>query len=258
MISYHKRAFSSIALLAMVSYSSLSASATNDELAKSIIKLRGEVETLYSTIKENKQRYNSEMKSLSAQVIDLQAQINRKKTSIKLLKDDLEKIKSKIQESADSNKDVKPLVLDVLDLLEKTIKEGIPFMVEERVASLHKIKSDLDEGLITNEKALALTWASYDDAIRITKEIGLFKQQIEFNGKEVLAKIAKLGSVALFFSTPNNEVGYVVKDRDGYSYKHITDPKDIKKIVALFDALQKQIKTGFFELPNALVLQGGN
>ncbi len=258
MIFYHKRAFSSIALLAMVSYSSLSASATDDELAKSIIKLRGEVETLYSTIKENKQRYNSEMKSLSAQVIDLQAQINRKKTSIKLLKDDLEKIKSKIQESADSNKDVKPLVLDALDLLEKTIKEGIPFMVEERVASLHKIKSDLDEGLITNEKALALTWASYDDAIRITKEIGLFKQQIEFNGKEVLAKIAKLGSVALFFSTPNNEVGYVVKDRDGYSYKHITDPEDIKKIVALFDALQKQIKTGFFELPNALVLQGGN
>ena len=140
--------------------------------------------------------------------------------------------------------------------LSKSIKDGLPFMVEDRVASLQKIETDLDEGIITSEKALALTWASYDDTIRITKEIGLFKQKINFKGKVILAKVAKLGSVMMFFSTPNNEVGYVEKEGNSYNYKHITDPKDIKKIVALFDALQKQIKTGYFELPNALVLQG--
>jgi hypothetical protein len=185
-------------------------------------------------------------------------QINRKTTSIKLSKNDLEKIKQKIKETSDGNKEIKPLVLNALALLENSIKEGIPFMIEQRISSLHKIKSDLNEGLITNEKALALTWASFDDTIRVTKEIGLFKQQINFKGKQVLARIAKLGSVALFFSTPNNQVGYVVKNGDKYEYKHITDPKDIEKIVALFDALQKQIRTGFFELPNALVLQGSN
>lgn len=256
MIFHHKKIIYSVALSATLLSASLSAATPNEELAKTIIKLRGDVETIYSNIKENKQRYDSEMKSLSMQTIDLQAQINRKATAIKLTKNDLEKIKQKIKKTADSNKDLKPLVLDALVLLENTIKEGIPFMVNERVSALHKIKSDLNEGLITNEKALALTWASYDDSIRITKEIGLFKQQIDFKGKQVLAKIAKLGSVALFFSTPNNEVGYVVKENNEYSYKHITDPKDIEKIVTLFDALQKQIKTGFFELPNALVLQG--
>ena len=129
-------------------------------------------------------------------------------------------------------------------------------MVDARIKDLHKIKSDLDEGLITNEKALALTWASYDDTIRVTKEIGLFKQQINLNGKNVQARIAKLGSIAMFFSTPSNEVGFVVKKDDSYDFKHITNPEDIKKIVALFDAMQKQIRTGYFELPNALVLQG--
>ena len=110
--------------------------------------------------------------------------------------------------------------------------------------------------MITNEKALSLTWASYDDTIRVTKEIGLFKQQINVKGQKVLARIAKLGSVAMFFSTPSNEVGFVVKNANAYEYKQITNPEDIKKIVALFDALQKQIRTGYFELPNALVLQG--
>ncbi len=255
MIFHHTKIIYSLALSTTLLSSSLMAS-SSDELAQSVITLRGEVESLYSDVKENKQRYNAQMKSLSMQTIDLQAQINRKETAIKLAKDELDKIKKKIKETTSGNTEIKPLVKNAIALLEKSIQEGIPFMVEERIGSLDKIKADLDAGLITNEKALALTWASYDDAIRLTKEIGLFKQKIDFKGKKVLAKVAKLGSVALFFATPTDEVGYVVKNGSGYSYKQITDPKDKEKIIALFDALQKQIRTGFFELPNALVLQG--
>ncbi|MEA2073149.1 MAG: DUF3450 family protein [Campylobacterota bacterium] len=245
----------SLGLSALLLGTALSAS-TNEKLVNSIISLRGDVENLYTEIKENKDSYHSQMKSLSMQITDSEAQINRKTTAIKLAKNELDKVTTQIKETSTGNTEIKPLVLNALVLLEKSIKEGIPFMVEARVASLHKIKADLNDNLITNEKALALTWASYDDTIRVTKEIGLFKQQIEVNGKKVLAKIAKLGSVALFFSTPTDQVGFVVKDGSKYSYKHITNPEDIKKIVALFDALQKQIRTGYFEVPNALVLQG--
>lgn len=230
----------------------------NQEMVESIIKLRSDVQNLYTTAKENKQSYHAQMKSLSMQITDSEAQINRKLTSIKLADSELNKIKTKILETSDENADIKPFVLHSLSLLENSIKKGIPFMVEQRVAGLRKIRSDLEAGHITNEKALALTWASYDDTIRVTKEIGLFKQEIMFKEKKVLAKIAKIGSIALFFSTPTNEVGFVQKSGDGYNYKHITDPQDIKKIVALFDALQKHIRTGFFQLPNALVLQGSN
>ena len=255
MIFNHKNIIYSLALSATLLSSSLTAS-TNDKLVNSIITLRGDVENLYTDIKENKQRYNAQMKSLSMQITDTEAQINRKNTSIKLAQNELNKIETQIKETSSGNSEIKPLVLNALSLLEKSITDGIPFMVDARVSDLHKIKSDLEAGLITNEKALSLTWASYDDTIRVTKEIGLFKQQIDIKGKTVLAQIAKLGSVAMFFSTPSNEVGFVVKNDGKYEYKHITNPEDIKKTVALFDALQKQIRTGFFELPNALVLQG--
>lgn len=257
MIFNQKMRLSSVLLSAALLSSSLYAN-NNEKLVNSIMELRGDVEGLYTNIKENKERYSAGMKSLSMQITDTEARINRENTALKLANVELEKIKVKIKETSSGNSEIKPLVLKSIALLETSIKEGIPFMVEERVASLHKIKSDLEEGLITNEKALSLTWANYDDTIRVTKEIGLFKQQINFNGKSVLASIAKLGSVAMFFSTPTDEVGFVVKEGDSYSYKHITNPEDIKKIVALFDALQKQIRTGFFQLPNALVLQGAN
>ncbi|MDF1877198.1 DUF3450 family protein [Sulfurimonas sp. SAG-AH-194-L11] len=245
----------SLALSAILLTTSLAAN-TNEKLVNSIIQLRGDVENLYTDIKENKQTYHAQMKSLSMQITDSEAQINRKSTAIKLAQNELEKITIQIKETSSGNSEIKPLVLNALDLLEQSINGGIPFMVEARVADLHKIKSDLNANLITNEKALALTWAAYDDTIRVTKEIGLFKQQIDIKGKKVLAQIAKLGSIALFFSTPSNEVGFVVKKGNTYEYKLITNPEDIKKIVALFDALQKQIRTGYFELPNALVLQG--
>ncbi|QOP41995.1 DUF3450 family protein [Sulfurimonas marina] len=238
--------------------SSLSAASDHDELVNSIVKLRGDVEGLYTQIKENKQRYSDEMKSLSMQITDTEAQINRKETSIKLAKGKLQEIRTKIKETSSTNTEIKPLITEAITLLEGSIKEGIPFMVDHRIAELHKIKSDLDENLITAEKALALVWASYDDAIRVTKEIGLFKQEITLKGKNTLAKIAKIGSVALFFSTPTDELGYAIKTDNGYEYKLVTDPKDKEKIVALFDALQKQIRTGFFELPNAFILQGSN
>ncbi len=254
MIFHQNKLLYSLALSTVLLSSALNAN-TNEELVNSIIELRGDVENIYTDIKENKQRYHAQMKSLSMQITDSEAQINRKTTSIKLAQNTLKKITTQIQETSSGNAEIKPLVLNALDLLEKSIKEGIPFMVDARVSDLHKIKSDLEAGLITNEKALSLTWTSYDDTIRVTKEIGLFKQQIDFKGKKVLARIAKLGSVAMFFTTPTDEVGFVVKNGNEYNYKHITDPQDIKKIVALFDALQKQIRTGYFELPNALVLQ---
>lgn len=236
--------------------SGLTASSNHDELVTSIVKLRGDVEALYTQLKDNKQRYTEEMKSLSLQITDTDAQINRKTTAIKLAKKKLEDIQDKIKTTSSSNQEIKPLIYEAIKLLEKQIMAGIPFMVNQRTADLHKIQSDLEENVITNEKALALVWASYDDAIRVTKEIGLFKQEININGTTRLAKVAKLGSVALFFSTPSDEIGYAVRKGNGYEYKTVTDPKDKEKIVALFDALQKQIRTGFFELPNALILQG--
>ena len=256
MIFTHTKILCSVGLAALLLAPAANAAQTNKELVNSIIALRGDVETLYTDIKENKERYNSEMKSLSLQITDSEAQINRENTSLKLAQSELQKITTQIQETSSGNVELKPLVLNAIALLEQSILEGIPFMVEGRVSALHKIKADLEEGLITNEKALSLAWINYDDTIRLTKEIGLFKQQIDFKGQKVLAQIAKLGSVAMFFSTPSNEVGFVVKKGGVYEYKHITNPEDVKKIVALFDALQKQIRTGFFELPNALVLQG--
>ena len=227
-------------------------------LVQSIMELRSDVESLYTQIDDNKEAYRTQMKSYALQISDNEAQINRQETSLKLTQQNIEKTEKNLEIMGSATVDLKPVVTDALDALEKEIKAGIPFKVEERIAALHQIKDDLKNGNISQEKALALTWASYDDALRLTKEIGQFKQEITLDGKETMAKIAKVGSVMMFFATPDDRVGYVKQDGKKYSYVVAKDSTERDQIIDLFDALQKQIRTGYFTLPNALLLRGAN
>lgn len=228
--------------------------ADNGSIVNSIMKLRADVESLYSQIDDNKEAYKAELKSYTMQSTDNEAQINRQETAIKMADAEIKDANQKVTELSNKNDSIAPLLLSALDALESSVKSGIPFKKEQRLADIAKLRTELNNGDITEEKALSLIWASYDDQVRLTKEIGLFKQDITVDGETKLAKIAKLGSVMLYFATPDDQVGYLQKDKNGYSYKVATDEADRKKIVALFDALQKQIRTGYFSLPNALVL----
>lgn len=250
MFTKHTKGLISLTLAAFLS-TSLQAK-SDEDMVKSIMKLRGDVESLYTQIDENKESYKAQMKSLALQNADTDAQINRKSTSIKLAELELQKIKLKIANTTTKNYELKPLIDEVYSNLENSIKTGIPFKIEQRLSGIKKIQNDLHENTITQERALALLWASYDDNIRLTKEIGLFKQHIKIEDKKILAKIAKLGSVMLYFQAPDKRVGYAVKQGDSYGYKVVSNEDDIKKINNLFDALNKQIRTGYFSIPNAL------
>ncbi len=230
----------------------------NENMVQSIIELRSQVEALYTQIDDNKEAYRAQMKSYALQTSDNEAQINRQETALKLTQQNIEKTQKKLEVMGSATIDLKPVVNDALDALEKEIKAGIPFKVEERIAGLHQIKEDLDNGNISQEKALALTWASYDDALRLTKEIGQFKQDITLDGKATISKVAKVGSMMMFFETPDDRVGYVKQDGNKYSYVVAEDSTQRDQIIDLFDALQKQIRTGYFTLPNALLLRGAN
>ncbi len=246
-----------ICMCLMILLSPVSGLADDAEMIKSIMALRADVESLYTRIDENKEKYKAQMKSLNLQIADSDAQINRINTSIKLADQELEKIQDKIANAATDNIELRPMLKDALVLLEKNIRTGIPFKVPDRLAALEKIESDIEQETITNERALALLWASYEDNIRLTSEIGLFKQAVTIDGQNVLAQVAKIGSVMLFFATPDDRLGYVVKDNGGYTYVTVNNKEKRESIMALFDALGKQIRTGYFRIPNALVLTGG-
>ena len=99
--------------------------ASNEEMIKSIMKLRGDVEGLYSQIDENKDNYKSQMKSYAMQVADNEAQINRKDTALKVANAEMKKLEATIAAKGATANDLTPMITTALDNLAAIIKTGI-------------------------------------------------------------------------------------------------------------------------------------
>ena len=240
------------AFVALLSTAYLNAN-SSDNMAESLMKLRGEVESLNTQIKDENDAYRASMKSLVRQKNDLESVIGREDLKIKQLEQELAKVQDEIKKSSKNSKGLKPLVVEAIGLLKTNIEQGIPFKTADRLAELTKIQTQLDNNLITPQKALSYTYNAYADLLRMSKENGIFKQTILLDGKDRLVQVARVGTVMIFFKTADERVGYVTRDTDGWFYKEVLDKDSKKEIVVLFDAFTKQIRSGYFTLPNALV-----
>lgn len=242
----------SMAVVTLLGTTTLFASSEN--MAESLMKIRADVEQLDASINDEKDTYKAGMNSLLRQKNDLESVVAREDLNIKQIERELDKVRKEIKEAGKNTEGLKPIVFKALDMMQENIQASLPFKTQERVAELEKIRAQLKADLITGQKALALTWNTYGDAIRMSKENGLFKQTISIKGQDRLAEVARIGTVAMYFKLPDDTVGYASKDAKGWFYKEAVSKKEQEQILALFDSFKKQIRSGYFTLPNAIVM----
>jgi hypothetical protein len=60
--------------------------------------------------------------------------------------------------------------------------------------------------------------------------------------------------VLMYFQTSQGEFGKAIHANGEWSYVVTHDETEKKQISGLFDSLKKQIRTGYFELPNTLAV----
>jgi len=246
------------ALSLLLAGSLLSASSSDENMAKSLMKLRGEVQTLSTQINDEKDAYQADMKSLTQQRSELQGMISREELKIKQISKELAAVHAKVAEAGKNTVGLTPLVLEAIANLEEMIKNSTPFKTEDRLASVAHIKEQLTSSLITPQKALSFVYNAYGDEIRMTKENAIFKQSIKLDGENKLVEVARVGTAMMFFKTPDEKVGFVVRKGSGWNYQEELNTEKQKEILALFDAFKKQIRSGYFTLPNALILSKAN
>jgi seryl-tRNA synthetase len=228
------------------------AASTEDNMAQSLMKLRAEVEKLNTQITDERDETKAQMRSLILEKNELDATIGREELKIKQLEQEIAKVKKAIATASKNSEGIKPVVVKAVADLKAHIEKEIPFKTQERLADVTRIEQQMNEGLITPQKALAQIWNSYADEIRMSKENGLFKQTIQLDGKDRLAEVARLGTVMMYFKTPDDRVGYVAQDQNGWFYKEVVSKEQKEQVLGLFDAMHKQIRTGYFTLPNAI------
>lgn len=226
-----------------------------DAFASRLAALRAEVESLSYDIETRKDEERAALRSLAAQKLDLELAIQREERRVEQLDQAVAKQKEETAQAATSATGLPPVIRKTLNDLRTQVAAGIPFRKSERLAALDEIEDQLTQGMLPPQKVAARLWQHIEDELRLTRENGVYQQTITLGPEDVLVDIARLGMVAIYFRTTDGRVGYARPAGADWTWTQIQGPEEATQIVALFDAMKKQIRTGYFELP--LALAGG-
>lgn len=224
-----------------------------DALAEELVRLRGEVEALNSELSSLQEQHRAEMNSLAAQKGDLEATARREELRIRQLDQDLEENRQRAREAGVAGEALLPVALDVVDAMRADIETGFPFKKQERLDAVAEVRAQIESGALEPPRAINRLWRLYEDELRLTRDNGLYSQVIPLGGDRVLADIAKIGAMAIYFQTRDERAGYVRRSGDQWSFVEAESAREREQIAGLFDSLKKQIRTGYFELPNGSI-----
>lgn len=227
------------------------------ELAQRLIALRGEVETLNGELELLREEQRTSLQGLAAQKAELENSLKRQQVAQQEARDKVAKLDEERATAGTAGDALTPLLLTAIDNLRAYVAAGLPFKTDERLAALDEIRTQLATAQLPSHRAANRLWAFYEDEFRITRETGLHKQTIDIGSERVLAEVAKVGSVMLLFKTDDRRFGAARRGPSGWTFVVAEDTAEQARIAALFDALGKQIRQGYFELPAALAVSGG-
>lgn len=224
-------------------------------LADKLVELRGQVEALSNQLEQKKSEQREQFRSLSAQKAELEVQLSKEELRLKQIQQTIDTLTEKIENEQISKDYLKPLVFEQANILKNYINTVLPFKKADRLAEVDRIEQQLTNDEMMPEQALAQLWAMLEDEFRLTGESGLYKQAILLKGEEMIADVARLGMIVMFFQTNDGRVGKVVHDGSDWKYELITDQVSSEQVLYLFDSLKKRIREGFYELPNTLLVK---
>jgi hypothetical protein len=231
----------------------------SDNLASRLVQMRGQVDELQSELSLSRDEHKNRMAFLTAQLTELEANRDREALRLQQLEQEVEKMRLDVAAAGDSSTMLEPILLEQISALRLQISQGFPFKIGERLDELDEIESQLSAGVLPAQRAFNRLWAFVEDEMRISRENAIYSQSINLDGNNVLVDIAKLGNAMMYFRTRDLNYGRATQSGQNWRFELFADTADQERTARLFDALRKQIRQGYFELPNALpIFSAGN
>jgi hypothetical protein len=221
-----------------------------EKKAAELARLRAAVEQLEGQIQNERSSSSAELKSLIAQKGELSLLVQKEKIRVTALqKEHSRQLVHLEAENAKSSK-MAPVLIESTKVVEKMVRSSLPFKQNERLADLSRIRQAVLRRTLSPQTAASQLWQFIEDELKLCQESGLYQQAIPLEDKTILADVARLGMVALLFRTNDGRCGFAEQQKDGsYRFRTVKPGPVQEGIREVFDALKKQIRSGFFRVP---------
>lgn len=223
-----------------------------DNLTRELIALRGQVNDLADQLELNNEAHKQTVRSLMMQKSGVESSLRQERLSLKKLQEQFDSQTAEIGEKSAGSSGVKDILLDQGEALKARISAGLPFRTSERLAAVDDLLGRIRTDAVSPYRGANELWSLFEDELRLTRENGIFSQTVAVDGEDVLADIARVGMMMMYFRLDGERYGYFKREGESWNTVMISDEQASRQVSNLFDAFSKQIRSGSFVLPNAL------
>lgn len=226
-----------------------------ETLAIRLSKLRGEVETLSNQLSNLTSESRDELRARARQKSNLELDLEKEVMRQRKLRHALSEKQKTVVASRTRDDALRPLFDRNLEVVRAYVQKGLPFRRAERLQALDKLKNQVATAVLNAPRGVSRLWSFVEDELRITRDSGLYRQTIEVEGVEQLADVIRIGSVMMLFKANDDSLGFAVRRGAGYLFQPVRDTQARKQLMEIFTSFKKQIRLGYFQIPNALLAE---
>ena len=181
-----------------------------------------------------------EIKLLEYQNMDLKKQKN-------YLKNSISRLNKEIKKAGEISQGIMPYLNSIYKRLSEFIKLDMPFLKQEREKRLTQLKTILDDPSISIAEKYRKTMEALFIEAEYGRTVGVYRDKITLNGKQITGNIFRLGRIAMFFQSPDKEK-YAVYNVQESKWMELK-PSEARDISSAIEIAQKRRPVMLLKLP---------
>ena len=160
------------------------------------------VDALADSTRSMEQEYKTILRSMDGLV----SYNNQLKKLVENQKQELSSIQRQLGHIESTQRDIVPLMLKMIDVLEKFIHLDLPFLTAERQERLSLIKDMMDRADVSLPDKFRRIMEAYQIEMEYGRTIEAYEDTVTINGKSQTVDILRIGRLALTFSSLDKQL----------------------------------------------------
>ena len=133
---------------------------------------------------ESLKRYNSQLEKQIASQLD-----------------EMQSIERQLDQINDVSREVVPMMLRMIDTLEKFVSLDLPFLTEERTKRIDELRVTMDRADVTTSEKYRRIVEAYQTEMAFGRTIEAYQGELQLDGANKVVDFLRVGRVALMFQT---------------------------------------------------------
>lgn len=179
-----------------------SAVETKLQSQKDVVKSQNNVDTLVNQTKDLVQEYRDAIRktdSLGTYNGQLSKLIKQQKVSLNAIKRQLDNVE-------ETQRNIVPLMIKMIDTLEKFVELDLPFLTQERQQRVADLKSVMDRPDVTLPDKYRRIMEAYQIELEYGRTIETYTDTVKLEGQEYTVEVLRVGRLLVSFQTPDGKL----------------------------------------------------